>query len=162
MFQEEQDVISNRKLINALFCEVNPIPVRSGLDFMGYEMGKPRMPLTEMGEELLAEKHLFGKDIIADSPRLKNIQREKRNIILSFENADGGLYVDGDKLNLLKVFEGEKETPYTFVILGEQIILNLPEEINNTVTVKFARDAWYQVNLYNQGKIPAIPFEVSC
>jgi len=43
--------IKSIELINALFCEVNPIPVRSGLDFMGYEMGKPRMPLTEMEEE---------------------------------------------------------------------------------------------------------------
>lgn len=70
--------------------------------------------------------------------------------------------MDGDKLNSLEVFEGEKETPYTFVVSGEQIILNLPEEINSMVTVKFARDVWYQVNLYNQGRIPAIPFEVSC
>jgi 4-hydroxy-tetrahydrodipicolinate synthase len=35
-------------LINALFCEVNPIPVKKALNLMGYEVGPLRMPLTEM------------------------------------------------------------------------------------------------------------------
>lgn len=35
-------------LINALFCEVNPIPVKTALNLMGYKAGPLRMPLTEM------------------------------------------------------------------------------------------------------------------
>lgn len=35
-------------LINALFCEVNPIPVKKALNLMGYNVGALRMPLTEM------------------------------------------------------------------------------------------------------------------
>ena len=35
-------------LINALFCEVNPIPVKTALNLMGYEVGPLRMPLCEM------------------------------------------------------------------------------------------------------------------
>ena len=35
-------------LINALFCEVNPIPVKTALNLMGYNVGPMRMPLTEM------------------------------------------------------------------------------------------------------------------
>lgn len=35
-------------LINALFCEVNPIPVKAALNLMGFEVGNPRMPLTNM------------------------------------------------------------------------------------------------------------------
>lgn len=35
-------------LINALFCEVNPIPVKKALNLMGYNVGSLRMPLTEM------------------------------------------------------------------------------------------------------------------
>ncbi len=38
-------------LINALFCEVNPIPVKAALNLMGMEVGSLRMPLTEMEEE---------------------------------------------------------------------------------------------------------------
>ena len=35
-------------LINALFSEVNPIPVKAALNLMGMEVGPLRMPLTEM------------------------------------------------------------------------------------------------------------------
>lgn len=35
-------------LINALFCEVNPIPVKAAMNMMGKEVGPLRLPLTEM------------------------------------------------------------------------------------------------------------------
>lgn len=35
-------------LVSALFCEVNPIPVKTALNLMGMEVGPLRMPLTEM------------------------------------------------------------------------------------------------------------------
>ncbi|MEE8885151.1 MAG: 4-hydroxy-tetrahydrodipicolinate synthase [Eubacteriales bacterium] len=38
-------------LIRALFCEVNPIPVKAALNFMGSEAGNPRLPLTELTQE---------------------------------------------------------------------------------------------------------------
>ena len=38
-------------LINSLFSEVNPIPVKSALNMLGYNFGIPRLPLTPMNEE---------------------------------------------------------------------------------------------------------------
>lgn len=38
-------------LCNALFCEVNPIPVKKALNLMGMEAGTLRRPLTEMEEK---------------------------------------------------------------------------------------------------------------
>ena len=38
-------------LINALFCEVNPIPVKYALNLMGYDFGKPRLPLVELSDK---------------------------------------------------------------------------------------------------------------
>ncbi len=35
-------------LVNALFCEVNPIPVKAALNLMGMEAGTLRRPLTDM------------------------------------------------------------------------------------------------------------------
>ena len=35
-------------LIQALFCEVNPIPVKKALELMGFQTKELRMPLTEM------------------------------------------------------------------------------------------------------------------
>ena len=37
-------------LIDQLFCEVNPIPVKTAMNLMGWEAGPLRMPLTEMEE----------------------------------------------------------------------------------------------------------------
>ena len=37
-------------LIDSLFSEVNPIPVKYALNLMGYDFGKPRLPLIELSE----------------------------------------------------------------------------------------------------------------
>ena len=38
-------------LIDALFSEVNPIPVKKALNLMGMNVGTLRMPLTEMSAD---------------------------------------------------------------------------------------------------------------
>lgn len=46
-------------LISALFSEVNPIPVKSALNHIGFDFGIPRLPLTKMSpkkEETLIEE----------------------------------------------------------------------------------------------------------
>lgn len=51
-------------LIKALFCEVNPIPVKAALNMIGYNVGTPRLPLIEMSnagkEKLKSELLTFG------------------------------------------------------------------------------------------------------
>ena len=45
-------------LVDALFSEVNPIPVKKAMQLLGYEVGGLRMPLTELtkpNEEKLAK-----------------------------------------------------------------------------------------------------------
>ena len=37
-------------LCEALFCEVNPIPVKAAMNMMGLDVGPMRLPLCEMGE----------------------------------------------------------------------------------------------------------------
>lgn len=43
------------KLINLLFKEVNPIPIKAALNIKGFNFGKPRMPLIECSEKLKNE-----------------------------------------------------------------------------------------------------------
>ena len=45
--------------VNALFCEVNPIPAKAALNMIGYDMGTPRLPLIEMSD--------FGKDTLRNT-----------------------------------------------------------------------------------------------
>lgn len=54
----EGDVAGSREiqlkalpLVDALFCEVNPIPVKAAMNMLGWEAGPLRMPLTEMEPE---------------------------------------------------------------------------------------------------------------
>ena len=54
----EGDVEGSRQIqlkaipvVDQLFCEVNPIPVKAALNLMGWEVGPLRMPLTEMEPE---------------------------------------------------------------------------------------------------------------
>lgn len=119
---------------------------------------------TLVGERLalLAEKHLFGKDIMADPPGLKAVSRRNNTILLAFKNADGGLVVDGEKLNALEVDVDGKTVNYTFSLSDDTIVLKPDHITGGRIRIKFARDTWYRVNLYNRAGIPAIPFEVSC
>ena len=52
-------------LIDALFCEVNPIPVKTAMRLMGYKVGGLRMPLSEMEEANL--------EILKKSLKLHNL-----------------------------------------------------------------------------------------
>lgn len=52
------DIESSRKiqlgtcnLIKALFCEVNPVPIKAAMNLMGMNVGKCRMPLVDMSEK---------------------------------------------------------------------------------------------------------------
>ena len=40
-------------LIELLFCEVNPIPVKAAMQLIGYDCGGCRLPLTPMSSENL-------------------------------------------------------------------------------------------------------------
>jgi 4-hydroxy-tetrahydrodipicolinate synthase len=40
-----------KPLIDALFCETNPIPVKTALNLMGKDVGKTRLPLANMEEK---------------------------------------------------------------------------------------------------------------
>lgn len=56
-------------LINALFSEVNPIPVKAAMNLMGMEAGPLRAPLTRMEEENLSklrnEMIKFGLEVVS-------------------------------------------------------------------------------------------------
>ena len=42
-------------LIDALFCEVNPIPVKKAMELLGWDVGPLRLPLVEPSEEHIAQ-----------------------------------------------------------------------------------------------------------
>ena len=46
----KQMQISMIPLVKALFCEVNPIPVKEAMNILGWNAGPCRLPLCEMSE----------------------------------------------------------------------------------------------------------------
>lgn len=48
-------------VMKALFCEVNPIPVKAAMNMMGFNVGSLRMPLTEMED---ANKEMLKKTML--------------------------------------------------------------------------------------------------
>ena len=44
----KSEFLNNLELANSLFCEVNPIPVKYALSKIGFNFGKPRLPLIEL------------------------------------------------------------------------------------------------------------------
>lgn len=48
--------LQSLELIESLFCEVNPIPVKTALNMMGYNFGKSRLPLIDMSKS--GKQHL--------------------------------------------------------------------------------------------------------
>ncbi len=49
-------------LIKALFCEVNPIPVKEACNLLGFGGGKPRLPLIPLSEK---SKEILKKELIS-------------------------------------------------------------------------------------------------
>ena len=46
--ESQETLYKNLELMNMLFCDVNPIPVKTALNLMGFKCGECRMPLTSM------------------------------------------------------------------------------------------------------------------
>ena len=55
-------------LINALFIVSNPIPVKHALNYIGFPVGKPRLPLTEPDEKTKAMIEAALRDYHIDLP----------------------------------------------------------------------------------------------
>lgn len=51
VFESKTMQLKYLNLINAMFCDVNPIPVKEAMNLMGYHAGNCRMPLDKLSEE---------------------------------------------------------------------------------------------------------------
>ena len=118
----------------------------------------------DVGERLalLALRHLYGRDILADPPRLLSWERLGGRLVLRFANAGEGLAVPGETLNALEIRAGGTLLPYGFKLSGDSLELCTESAGEGPLTVSFAKENWYLVNLYNSAGLPAIPFEIHC
>ena len=121
---------------------------------------KNKLPVGER-LALLARGHVYGEDILCDAPVAYAAQKEGNKIKIRFRNAKGGLSLEGDTVNALKVRSQGSFLDYKERIDGDTLILELEEEAPSGTAVELAKGDFYLVNLYNKAHIPAVPFSIT-
>ena len=111
---------------------------------------------------LLALRHLYGKDVLADAPRATAATREGSRITVTFDNAGEGLVAEGDSINALEMLVAGESVPFKAHTIADRLEIELVDAPTGEVRIRFAQSNWYCVNLYNSAHIPALPFEVIC
>ncbi|MGI6773518.1 MAG: sialate O-acetylesterase [Acutalibacteraceae bacterium] len=116
-----------------------------------------------VGERLAlsARGKVYGEDILCEPPEFKEAQLIGDTLIISFNNAGEGLYIEGEELNACRLFDGRNEIEkYTASVSGD--VLNITDkELSRAeeVEIRFAFEPYCEVNLYNSAQLPCKPFK---
>ena len=111
---------------------------------------------------LLALRHLFGHDVLADAPRCVCAEQVGSRMTLRFDNAGEELVLDGDAVAALEVRCDGEPMGLSVRVNGDCLLLDLEEVPTGQVTVRFAQSNWYRINLFNEAHVPALPFVIDC
>ena len=122
---------------------------------------KEKKPIGER-LALLAMNHLLGMPVPADAPRCVGAERKGSFVILHFENAAGGMLLEGAECNALEVLCNGEALPFRAAARGDTLVIMLDGTHEGPLEVRFAWTNWFRTNLYNGAEIPALPFALSC
>lgn len=111
---------------------------------------------------LLAENHVYGEELLSDAPAADAVRRDKDVITIVFRNAGTGMKIEGETVNALAVTCEGTELTYSARTETDRLVILLSEPVKGRVRIAFAQGDWYQVNLFNETGIPAIPFIAEC
>lgn len=111
---------------------------------------------------LLALRHLYDRDILADAPRATDATRNGSTIEVTFEHTGNGLSIEGDALNALEVISDGEPLTFEAHTDGSRLIVDLEDVPAGEICIRFAQTNWFCINLYNSSHIPALPFTLSC
>lgn len=111
---------------------------------------------------LQAMDKVYGVSTVSDAPVCVRAEKEENCVVLTFANA-AALSLRGGRINALEVLRGGVPTgPVSASAEGNRVILRgegLSEE--GSLEIRFAETGYYEVNLYNEAGIPAVPFTAS-
>lgn len=109
-----------------------------------------------------AMNRVYHDDVGYEYPRGEGVQVKENKITVIF-NGGKTLEVRGDKVEALEVMsDGVSIDVVGYETEGSKLILYTERDCSNSVvTVKFAYQPYYQVNLYNENGIPGVPFIIS-
>ena len=108
---------------------------------------------------LIAEKLVYGKDVVAYGPRFAGMKIEGKQVRISYTEVDGGLVVKGDgPLKGFAVCGEDKQWAWADAqIDGDTVVLSSPN-VAKPVAVRYAYSENPICNLYNKAGLPAYQF----
>jgi sialate O-acetylesterase len=108
---------------------------------------------------LIADKMVYGKDIICSGPIFQSAIINANTITISFTNIGSGLAAnDGEELREFAIAGADKKFVWAKAkIEGDKIVVS-SDAISNPMYVRYAWADNPDVNLYNKEGLPASPF----
>ena len=100
----------------------------------------------------------YGKNVVYSGPTYKSMEKSGSQIVLHFDNADGGLVAKGgDGLKGFAIAGADKKFVWADArIVGETVVVSSPE-VASPVAVRYAWADNPVCNLYNKAELPASP-----
>ena len=114
----------------------------------------------EVGERLalVALARHYGKNIPYSGPRFASVEKVPGALKISFTHTDGGLVVNGDKLEEFSVCGEDCKWHWADArIVGETVVVS-SSEVPNPVAARYAWQANPKATLFNGAGLPAIAF----
>jgi sialate O-acetylesterase len=100
----------------------------------------------------------YGKNIEWSGPWYKSMEITGKSIRLSFDHANNGLVVKGDKITGFSIAgKDRKFVCADAVIEGTTVMVSSPV-VSDPVAVRYGWNANPECNLYNKDNLPAVPF----
>lgn len=107
---------------------------------------------------LVAEKMVYGADVIASGPTFKTATNSGDSIRVQFENADGLKTKDGTAVTGFEIAgDDQKYVRATGAIDGDSVVLRA-DGVQSPQTVRYDWANYPDGNLYNGADLPARPF----
>lgn len=150
--REKQDQVSH---------EVEGAHMISIMDLGSHDDIHPKYK-REVGQRLalLARGHVYGENVLCESPEFSGAACSGKKLELSFRFAEGGLTVGEQDADAFCVMADGKRIPVTKIEAeGEGLTLTLAEEPAGEVKTAFAYAPYCEVHIWNKAGLPVKPWK---
>ncbi len=121
---------------------------------------KKKRPVGER-MALMAESEVYKLEVLGHAPEGEKAVKEERGISILFKHVGDGLHICGNHPNALeiKTKDGKGAEILSCKIEKDKLYIEIKDfSPKEKYAVMFAKTPYYEVNIYNSAKIPAIPF----
>lgn len=109
-----------------------------------------------VGKMLL--EHVYGKDVNADSPIIKDVKKIDDQINISFDYTYGEIYITDELKKYLIIKDNDNIIDYDASV--EKDILVLKGDFKNKVTIEYCESNYVQASIFNKQHNPVFGFKV--